>query len=162
MKRALTLFCPLLLLGLLLQVPQWWDQDAGAIARGDAGSRSATNRSHSEMSSSHGASGSAPRSVRCAPFWWFQQGDLSVAAANFGPVYQNPEGRLVRRWTLVVHLPGTGESLTLVPGIIDAHTTTPIFAKGESFHVELAPADGFTWGELAFADDLTCEVAGLY
>ena len=93
--------------------------------------------------------------------WWASLESQSTAVFNLGPVLSTPDGDQ-RRWTLVVHLPGTPELLTLVPGLVACDDVRPVAASGELFSVELMPAAGHTWGTVQDETHLVTEVHGLH
>jgi hypothetical protein len=72
-----------------------------------------------------------------------------------------PEGRF-RPWSLVIHLPGSDESLSCTQGLLPLAEAHPILAEGATFHVELRPCEGCTWSEVTGEKDLVVRVEGLY
>lgn len=102
-----------------------------------------------------------PATERAIGFTWSYLGTASAAVLNMGTTLDSPVGP-VRTWCLVVHLPGTEEPLTTVPGLMPIHESWPIFFRGTNFLVELRPAEGKAWGELSDASELTVVVDGLF
>ncbi len=93
--------------------------------------------------------------------WWTAMGPTSSAVANLGPLLRSENGKWFRRWTLVVHLPGTDEPLTCVQGIVGDDQSEPVWVEGGSFRVELRPRKGLGWCDVMYKEELESEVKGL-
>ncbi|MCP3916794.1 MAG: hypothetical protein GY711_14655 [bacterium] len=98
---------------------------------------------------------------RLAGLWWTFMGEQSAAVLHVGPLMESVHGNL-RSWNLVVHLPGTPEPLSCVPGIAHAEDAAPILMRGELFEVELRPLEGLTWGEVYSDAQLVGVTNGLF
>ncbi len=93
--------------------------------------------------------------------WWYHLGTEATAVANFGPLLEVVDRGVVRRWTLMVHLPGTAEPLSCVQGLLDVADSSPINAKGNLFEIELNPLPGMGWGDVLGPEDIDALVIGL-
>ena len=62
----------------------------------------------------------------------------------------------------MVHLPGTHEMLSMVPGLVACDDVLPIALEGDLFSLGLMPAAGETWGTVDDAADLVEQVRGFF
>lgn len=60
-----------------------------------------------------------------------------------------------------MHLPGSDEPLSCVPGLAAVEDASPIGVAGEFFSVELRPRDMQAWGDVEHESQLEIQVHGL-
>ncbi len=109
---------------------------------------------------------SAPISEARVPgapaFWWTHMGDQSCAALWLGPPGLNDVGLPVRRWTVVISLPGSEEPLSCLQGTSPLAGNARIYLQGAFFLLDVRPVAGLTWGDVAGEEQLEIDRDGFY
>jgi hypothetical protein len=92
--------------------------------------------------------------------WWTYAGPAGAAVANLGPILSSKDSA-VRRYSLIVHFPGTSEPLTCIQGLVPVSDRNPIGIQGGAFLVELLPKDGLAWGDVMSPQLIDASVSGI-
>ena len=93
--------------------------------------------------------------------WWGYAGEVGGAGVSFSPALLDPDGSLVRLWSLTCVKPQTSSPLTCLGGVVYCDSSDPMELEREHLKLHFKPKDGLTWGQVQTRDELETLVVGL-